>query len=392
MIPFNKITFSLSLCIIIFFFPIDTLAQSEDNDLDRDEFIDAIDTGEVEAFWNQLVYEYGSYLPEVEHITFRSLLNETDNLSVKNIVTNLFTFAFQEIMFNGKLLSMLLILAIFSSILQTIHSAFETSTVSKIAYFIIFLVLFYLAINSFKLTITYMTSTIQIMSDFILAIVPLLLGLLASIGNLLSVSFIHPLIIFAINIINVLTTTFIVPLLILSFLLMMVSYINKQYQVTYLAKLFRNISLGALGVFSTVFISMMTIQGTASAVQDGLALKTAKFVTGNFIPVIGRTFTDAVDIVLNISLTLKNTIGIIGVVMIILFAIFPMIKILIIAFMYKLAAAIIQPIGEQAIVKTLNSISNYTLYILACLAMITFMFFLSIVIIIVSSNVTMFIK
>src|SRR5690625_5735373 len=107
---------------------------------------------------------------------------------------------------------------------------------------------------------------------------------------------------------------------------------------------------------------MMTIQGTASAVQDGLALKTAKFVTGNFIPVIGRTFTDAVDIVLNISLTLKNTIGIIGVVMIILFAIFPMIKILIIAFMYKLAAAIIQPIGEQAIVKTLNSISNYTLY------------------------------
>src|SRR5690625_7338788 len=117
-----------------------------------------------------------------------------------------------------------------------------------------------------------MSSTIEIMIYFILAIVLLLLALLASIGNLLSVSFIHPLIIFAINIINVLTTTFIVPLLILSFLLMMVSYINKQYQVTYLAKLFRNISLGALCVFSTVFISIMTIHGTASAVQYVLAL------------------------------------------------------------------------------------------------------------------------
>src|SRR5690625_2110259 len=158
-----------------------------------------------------------------------------------------------------------------------------------------------------------MISTIKIMSVIIFSIVPLLQFLLAIIGNLLSVSFIHPLIIFAINIINVLTTTFIVPLLSLSFLLMMVSYINKQYQVAYLEKLFKNISLGALGVFSTVFISMMMIQGTASAVQDGLALKTAKSVTGNFIPVIGRTFTDAVDIVLNISLTLKNTIGIIGV-------------------------------------------------------------------------------
>src|SRR5690625_7778650 len=122
-----------------------------------------------------------------------------------------------------------------------------------------------------------MISTIKIMSVIIFSIVPLLQFLLAIIGNLLSVSFIHPLIIFAINIINVLTTTFIVPLLILSFLLMMVSYINKQYQVTYLDILFRNISLGALGLFSTVFISLMTFHVTASDVYYELAMYIAYY-------------------------------------------------------------------------------------------------------------------
>src|SRR5690625_6397987 len=94
MIPFNKITFSLSLCIIIFFFPIDTSAQSEDNDLDRDEFIDSIDTGEVGAFWNQLVYEYGSYLMEIENFKYRSLLIYKYTIFVLNIIIKFFLLYF----------------------------------------------------------------------------------------------------------------------------------------------------------------------------------------------------------------------------------------------------------------------------------------------------------
>ena len=63
----------------------------------------------------------------------------------------------------------------------------------------------------------------------------------------------------------------------------------------------------------TVFLSVVSIQGTATAVADGVAIKTAKFVTGNFIPVVGRMFTDAADTVISASVILKNTIGLAGV-------------------------------------------------------------------------------
>lgn len=55
----------------------------------------------------------------------------------------------------------------------------------------------------------------------------------------------------------------------------------------------------------TVLLGVISLQGTASAVADGVAIRTAKFVTGNFIPVVGRMFTDAADTVLTASLLLK---------------------------------------------------------------------------------------
>ena len=53
-----------------------------------------------------------------------------------------------------------------------------------------------------------------------------------------------------------------------------------------------------LGLFFTIFLGVISVQGASAAVTDGITLKTAKFITGNFIPVIGRMFTDATDTVI----------------------------------------------------------------------------------------------
>ena len=63
-------------------------------------------------------------------------------------------------------------------------------------------------------------------------------------------------------------------------------------------------------IFLTIFLGVLSVQGTATAVADGIAVKTAKFVTGNFIPVVGRMFTEAADTVISASGLLKNTVGI----------------------------------------------------------------------------------
>ena len=42
-------------------------------------------------------------------------------------------------------------------------------------------------------------------------------------------------------------------------------------------------------------------------------MRTAKFLSGTFIPVVGGMFADAVEVVIGSALILKNAVGLLGV-------------------------------------------------------------------------------
>ncbi|AXI09432.1 stage III sporulation protein AE [Oceanobacillus zhaokaii] len=358
----------------------------------EDALLEEISLDSVQDYWSQVVDEYGNYLPDLEKTSIYEMIKNQESFSFKDIALGFIEYLFHELILNGKLLGTLLMLTLFSIILQTMHAAFEQSMVSKIAYFVVYIVLIFIALNSFYVAVSYVVEAISTMSSFMISLIPLLLGLMASFGNLVSVSFFHPIIILLINLSGVITSHFILPLLFVSALLVIVSSLSENYKVTHLAKLLKNVGVGTLGVFLTIFLGVMSVQGATSAIQDGVAMKTAKFITGNFIPVVGRTFTDAADTILSASLLLKNAVGIVGLVIILFFALFPAIKVIAIALIYKVVAAILQPIGDGPVIKTLDTISNYILYILACLLAVSLMFLLAIVIIVIASNITLLLR
>ena len=75
-------------------------------------------------------------------------------------------FVFHELLVNGKLLGSLILLTIFSMFLQSLQNAFEQSSISKVAYAIVYMVLIILALNSFHVAIEYTKETIDI-DDFL---------------------------------------------------------------------------------------------------------------------------------------------------------------------------------------------------------------------------------
>jgi stage III sporulation protein AE len=254
------------------------------------------------------------------------------------------------------------------------------------------MVLIILALNSFRVAADYAAGAIDSMTQFMFALIPLVLALIASSGGVASSALFHPLLIFLMNTSGLLVKNVVLPLLFLALVLHIASSLNDQYKATQLAGLLQKAGIGILSIFMTVLIGVISLQGTASAVADGVAVRTAKFVTGNFVPVVGRMFTDAADTVLTASLLLKNAIGLAGVAIILIIAAFPAIKIFIIALIYKLAAALLQPVGNGPVIACLDAISKVMLYVFASLAIISFMFFLSITIVIVSGNIAMFIR
>ncbi|WNS74186.1 stage III sporulation protein AE [Bacillus sp. DTU_2020_1000418_1_SI_GHA_SEK_038] len=354
--------------------------------------LDSLNIDELKSFWEKISTEYGGFLPESQKGTLYEFLKGEKKFSFKDWTSGFMKFIFHEFIVNGKLLGSLILLTIFSMFLQSLQNSFEKSTVSKAAYAIVFMVLIILALNSFHIAISYTQEAIDTMISFILALIPLLLALIASSGGLVSAAFFHPVILFLMNISGLLIQYVVLPLLFLSALLSIVSIMSDHYKVTQLANLLRNWSIALLGLFLTVFLGVISVQGASAAVTDGVAIRTAKFITGNFIPVIGRMFTDATDTVISASVLLKNTVGIAGVAILILIAAFPAIKILMIAFIYKFAAAILQPLGGGPIISCLDIISKSVIYVFAALAVVSLMFFLSITVIIAAGNLTMMVR
>jgi stage III sporulation protein AE len=354
--------------------------------------IETLNIDELKQYWEGIMHEYGGFLPESQKGSLYDFIKGEKQFSFKQWFSGMFKFAFQEFIMNGKLLGSLILLTVLSMFLQTLQNSFEKSTISKVAYAIVFMVLMIIALNSFHVAIDYSMGAINTMISFILALIPLLLALVAASGGLISAAFFHPVILFLMNISGVFIQNVVLPMLFLSALLSIVSTLTEHYKVTQLATLLRNWSIGLLGLFLTVFLGVISVQGASTAITDGVTIRTAKFITGNFIPVIGRIFTDATDTVISASVLLKNTVGIAGVAILLLIAAFPAIKILMIAFIYKFAAAILQPLGGGPVIACLDIISKSVIYVFAALAIVSLMFFLSITVIIAAGNLTMMVR
>lgn len=118
----------------------------------------------------------------------------------------------------------------------------------------------------------------------------------------------------------------------------------------------------------------------------------AKYITGNFVPVIGKMFADATDTVISASLLVKNAIGLSGVIIILFLCAFPAIKILVLALIYNIAAAVMQPLGETPIVVCLQTIGKSMVYVFAALAAVSLMFFMAVTIMLTAGNLTVMMR
>jgi stage III sporulation protein AE len=354
--------------------------------------LESLNMDELTGFWEDIMDEYGGFLPESQKGTLYDFIKGDKEFSLKEWLSGILKFVFQELIANGRLLGSLVLLTVLSMFLQSLQNAFESGTISKMAYAVVFMVLVIIALNSFHVAVSYAMDAIHTMTNFIMALIPLLLALIAASGGLVSAAFFHPVILFLMNVSGVFIQNIILPLLFLATLLSVVSTLSDQYKVTQLANLLRNGSIALLGLFFTIFLGVISVQGASAAVTDGVTIRTAKFVTGNFIPIIGRMFTDATDTVISASVILKNSVGIAGVAILLIIVAFPALKILIIALIYKFSAAILQPLGGGPIIKCLDIIGKNIIYVFAALAVVSLMFFLSITVIIAAGNLTIMMR
>lgn len=274
-----------------------------------------------------------------------------------------------------QLLISVVIMAIICSLLKNLQDAFHGSH-SDIAFYACYAILIILLSKSFLVTIDLAKDTIMGLTDFMMALLPVLVFLIASVGGITQAATMDPILMGAVTIVPRIYVDFIIPMILMSFVLNFVNNISTEHKINNICKLFKQVTLWVQGIIITTLIGLLTIRGITSNAIDAVTLKTAKFAVDNFVPIVGKAFSDAIASVAGYAVLLKNSISTLGLLVVILIVLIPILKLALISVMYKLSSALVEPICDSRITNCISAAGDYVIMIISCILSISLMFFI----------------
>lgn len=302
--------------------------------------------------------------------------NGEGNISFSVILKAILSLLFREIRSVLKLVISVMVIAILCSLLKNLQDAFKNDNISQIAFFACYSILIMILSKSFLISISVAIEAINEISNFMNALLPILVTMIALAGGLVQAATLDPIILAGVTIIPKIYVTIIIPLILISFVMEFANNISNEHKIDNLCKLLKQVIMWLQGIIITVFIAVLTIRGITADTMDAVALKTTKFAIDNFVPIVGKTFSDAITSVAGYSLIIKNAITGVGLIVIVLVLIYPIIKLIIMAFIYKLSAGLIEPISDKRITSSIASAGDALMLLLSCVISVSFMFFI----------------
>lgn len=354
--------------------------------------VEQLDINEVNKYLQDINRQYGTAFSSSAKEMIKNITQGNFSFNIKDLLGNLFKFFFKEVVINLNLMGKIIILAIICGLLKNLQSSFSKSGISEITYYCCYIVIMVILVQSFTSILNMSKTTIDNMVVFMQAIFPILITMLISMGGIASSSLFQPIMGLLVSGVGTFLKDLVFPLIFFTAILFLINNVSPHIQISKLANLMKNICIWILGIIFTIFVGVLAVQGIAASAFDGVSIRTAKFAIDTFIPVVGSMLSESIDTIIGCSLLVKNATGLIGLIILAFICLFPIMKILAIVFIYKLVAALIQPISDERLVNCLNDISNVVVLLFITLAAVAFMFFITISLIIGAGNITVMMR
>lgn len=323
---------------------------------------------------------------DINEILNDAIKGEVDNSTLLKKILNILG---KEVTTNIKSLVSILAIILIHSILKSISESLENNNISKLIYYVQYILIVTVIMSNFTDIIKLVQDTTGNLIGFMNALVPLLITLMMYTGSITTSSVVEPIILFMINFIGNIIQNLIIPFVLVLTSLVIISKISDKVHIDKLSKFFKSGIVWFLGIVLTVFVGIVSLEGTLSSSVDGITAKTTKAVVSSAIPVVGKILGDAVDTVLGCGIVLKNAVGLVGVVIVIGICIMPILKLFVLSVSYKLLSTVVQPIADEKIIDLLEQIGDIFKIFLGILCAISFMLIIGTTLVLKISNGTM---
>ena len=230
-----------------------------------------------------------------------------------------------------------------------------------------------IAIVAFKEMINILKDIVINIIDIIDGAMPLMIGVISLNGNAVHAAGVYAILMFVTERLLYIVDGIIIPLISTGTLIKIVNLLSKKEMLSKMSELFSFITNNLIRIGALAFIALLTFEKIGGNTVGSFFGNSTKSVI-KMIPVVGDIYGNGIDIASSALKTLNNGISLSIIIILITAAILPIIKIVTITFLYKIVAALIEPVSDKETVEIIDSIGEGGKQILSTLFSVLFMF------------------
>lgn len=272
------------------------------------------------------------------------------------------------------------LIAVAAAVFSNFSSIFQNRQISEISFYILYLLLIALCLNTFQLVTDWVRGGVETLTSFMKIFCPTyFLAVAVAKGSATAVAF-YNLVIVIIYLVELLILNVLFPVI---HIYMMVKVLNYLSDEEYLSKFAELMEIAVSWILKTVLagiIGLNVIQGLLSPAIDSVK-RSAVTRTAEAIPGVGDALGGVAEVILGAAVVIKNGIGTTGAVIALALCAIPLIQTGCIVLLYKLAAALIQPISDKRIVGCVESVGEGSRLLMRVVFTTGLLFLLTVVIV-----------
>ena len=284
-----------------------------------------------------------------------------------------------------KLLVYLLLITVIAAVFSNFSNAFGNRQASELSFYILYLLLIALCLNGFRMAMGSAQTYLTYLTEFMKALCPVyFLAVTAACGSVTSMFFFE-IVLFVIFLAELVILHFLLPVINVYLMIQILGNLTGEEFLSQFSQLLEKVTSWTLRGMLACVVGINVIQGVLAPVLDslkqGMLAKTVEVLPG-----IGNAAGSVMDMMLGTAVLIKNGIGMAGAVIAAVICLIPIFKFLLLAFLYKAAAAVTQPVSDKRLTACIGAVSEGYELLVKVLVTTGVLFLLTIAVVAVSGT------
>lgn len=263
---------------------------------------------------------------------------------------------FSEIHTNSGLMGQIIVLALIGAVFSNFSGIFGSGQVSETGFYVVYLLIMTFLAASFFASVQVADGVLTDILEFMKVLLPAYFMAVAMAGGAFTSAGLCGFTFAAIGLVQTIFSGLLIPLMRVYMMMVLAGNLYKEDMISKLTELLRQFILWTVKTMVGIILGFHLIQGLVLPQADALKNASAMRVV-QMIPGIGSGAGAVSQIVMGSGILIKNTAGAAAVVVLIVMAAVPMIKLLILMALYHVTAAIMQPVCDKRLVSCVSEVA-----------------------------------